>query len=221
MKEAIEDVPINTNSTIADDLVTIVNHPRTSEIAVRFRSDSRCTHIHLMGRLSGPLLSKISWDALEPFHESHGLQPHPRRNRTIQGSPGRSLLSGDPFAHVQPRGAGHVPRGSGTPPAHGERRRNSPPLTLPPMPWGTGTARYPMPRTTSHSTRGTSPPIAAKARPKHLGAKPLPISRALHRTASPLAKHIRTSPEIPCGSVSKSFAGTTSCVSWVPATPVC
>lgn len=66
MGGAIEDVPINTNSTIADDLVTIVHHPRTSKIAVRFRSDSRCTHIHLMGRLSGPFLSKISWDAFEP-----------------------------------------------------------------------------------------------------------------------------------------------------------
>lgn len=66
MKEATEHVPINPNSTIADDLLTIFHHPRTSKIAVHFRPDSRCTHPYLMGRLSGPLLSMVSWDRLEP-----------------------------------------------------------------------------------------------------------------------------------------------------------
>ena len=79
----------------------------------------------------------------------------------------------------------------------------------------------PMRRTTSHSIHGTSPLIVSNTRPKLLGAKPLPISCALHRIALPLAKHTGTSPEIPCGTASKSFSGTTSCVSWVPATPGC
>jgi hypothetical protein len=89
MKEAIEDVPINTNSTIADDLVTIVHHPRASEIAVHFRSDSRCTHIHLAGRLSGPLLSKISWDALEPptncIHTANHTASNSNCTRVVTG----------------------------------------------------------------------------------------------------------------------------------------
>eukprot|EP00957_Ditylum_brightwellii_P185735 14140699-Ditylum_brightwellii.AAC.1 len=57
-------IQVNPNSTIADDIINIVHEPQKSKIKIHLRLDEkrRCKQPQLLGRLSGPFISKISWE---------------------------------------------------------------------------------------------------------------------------------------------------------------
>jgi hypothetical protein len=62
--EQIRIQEVNLNSTIADDIINIVHEPQKSKIKIHFRLDEkrRCKQPQLIGHLSGPLVSKLSWE---------------------------------------------------------------------------------------------------------------------------------------------------------------
>ena len=149
-----------------------------TEASLDLRTPSTARHLR-------PLLSKTSWDAIEPPTNCIHTANHTASNctRVVTGRY-RVPQGGRFFLEILLLGSRQkAPRFR----SMWRRIVFPPPPTPPPMPrnlppWGTGTLRSPMRRTTSHSIHGTSPPIVSNTRPKLLGAKPLPISRALHRT---------------------------------------
>jgi len=52
---------INPDSTIATDIVNIVHLPNECKIVINLKRQRRCTHLQLIGRLSGLALTKITW----------------------------------------------------------------------------------------------------------------------------------------------------------------
>ena len=62
MEESLK-IPINPNSTIANDIVKIWHNPEEGSICVHLKQDARCPYPALIGRLSGPALAMLDWDS--------------------------------------------------------------------------------------------------------------------------------------------------------------
>lgn len=61
IEKTVQNIRININSTIANDIVKITHSERESKIIIHFKQLRRCQQPHLVGRLSGPALSRILW----------------------------------------------------------------------------------------------------------------------------------------------------------------
>jgi len=67
-------IPSNSNSTIVSDIKDIWHAPEKLAICVSIKSDARCPHPALLGRLSGPALALLEWT--EEESENNGTFIH-------------------------------------------------------------------------------------------------------------------------------------------------
>lgn len=63
--ERSENIPINSNSTIASDIAKIWHDPNDAAICIELKQNARCPHPAFRGRLSGPTLVILEWNERE------------------------------------------------------------------------------------------------------------------------------------------------------------
>lgn len=61
-EKQISFLEVNPNSTVADDIVRIVHDPHQQQIHIHLTESRYCKRPQLVGRLSGPSVTKLSWE---------------------------------------------------------------------------------------------------------------------------------------------------------------